>query len=221
MQFIVEDKVLDLGLKIKSFKIENIDNKTLSEDFLKWREEKVTKLYKEYQDYDTKQDNIIEGFYTLHQKVNIPRRKNLPSGENLIKMLEKKEDIPHINKAVDIYNIISVESKLCLGAHDIDKVSGNITLRLTKGTEKFIPLGDTTPKEVKEDIYSFIDDDNEIICYSDIRQVDKTKVTEDTKNIIYLVIGNENTSDEYLTKVCEEIINTTLKFCHGEYKILR
>ena len=37
---------------------------------------------------------------------------------------EKKE-----NKTVDIYNILSIESKLCLGAHDIDKVDGNVTLK--------------------------------------------------------------------------------------------
>ena len=42
---------------------------------------------------------------------------------------EKKE-----NKAVDIYNILSIESKLCLGAHDIDKVDGNVTLKITDGT---------------------------------------------------------------------------------------
>ena len=38
----------------------------------------------------------------------------------------------HINKAVDIYNIVSIESKLCLGVHDIDKISGNVYLKILK-----------------------------------------------------------------------------------------
>ena len=55
--------------------------------------------------------------------------KNLPASENLIRLLTKIEDLISINKAVDIYNILSIESKLCLGAHDIDKVDGNVTLK--------------------------------------------------------------------------------------------
>ena len=55
--------------------------------------------------------------------------KNLPASENLIRLLTKREDLISINKTVDIYNILSIESKLCLGAHDIDKVDGNVTLK--------------------------------------------------------------------------------------------
>lgn len=59
----------------------------------------------------------------------VPRRKNLPASENLIRLLTKREDLISINKAVDIYNILSIELKLCLGAHAIDKVDGNVTLK--------------------------------------------------------------------------------------------
>ena len=34
-----------------------------------------------------------------------------------------------------------LESKLALGAHNIDKVDGNVTLRFTDGTERFLTLG--------------------------------------------------------------------------------
>lgn len=43
--------------------------------------------------------------------------------------------------------------------------------------------GDEEAKEVKAGIYSYIDDANDIICYSEIRQVDKTKVTNESKDI--------------------------------------
>ncbi len=72
--------------------------------------------------------------------------KNLPASENLIKLLSKREDLIEINKAVDIYNIISIDSKLCLGAHDIDKIDGNVTLKITDGSENFIPLGQMSQK---------------------------------------------------------------------------
>lgn len=69
--------------------------------------------------------------------VGVPRRKNLPASE----------------KAVDIYNIISMESKLCLDAHDIDKIPGNVTLKLTDGTETFYPLSRTEPKKVDSKVF--------------------------------------------------------------------
>ena len=83
---------------------------------------------------------------------------------------EKKE-----NKAVDIYNILSIESKLCLGAHDIDKVDGNVTL----------------------------------------------KITEDTKNVLYLIIGNKETTDEELEKVTNNLISLTTKFASGKATIVK
>lgn len=220
MKFIVEDDVKKLGIKILGLKIEGLDNKTPNEEFENWRKNKIKELISKYKEYDIKDDKVIEGFYEIHNKVGVPRRKNLPASENLIKLLVKREDLVHINKAVDIYNIASIESKLCLGAHDIDKVSGNVYLKITNGSENFIPLGSEERKPVGNGEYSFVDDDNDVICWLDIRQVDKTKVTEDSKNVLYLIIGNEENTYEELEKVANEIISITTKYCGGKAEIL-
>ena len=221
MNFIVEDNVKELGVKILGLKIEGIDNEISNTEFSAWRENKIKELINRYKDYDIKNDKIIEGFYNLHQKVGVPRRKNLPASENLIKLLVKREDLVHINKAVDIYNIISIDSKLCLGAHDIDRVSGNVTLKITDGTENFIPLGSEEAKPVKMGEYSFVDDDNDVLCWLDIRQVDKTRVTESSKNILYLIIGNEENTYEELENIANEISNITTQFCGGKSTLLK
>ncbi len=221
MKFIVDEKVLALGVKIKAVIIEDINNKEISEEYKNWRKEKVASLIEKYKDYDIKTDPIIEGFYELHQEVGVPRRKNLPASENLIRLLTKREDLISINKAVDIYNILSIESKLCLGAHDIDKVDGNVTLKITDGTEKFLPLGSEELKPVKAGEYSFVDDNNDVVCWLDIRQVEKTKVTEDSKNVLYLIIGNKETKDEELEKVTNNLISLTTKFASGKATIVK
>lgn len=221
MKFIVDEKVLALGVKIKAVVIEGINNKEISEEYKNWRKEKVASLIEKYKDYDIKSDPIIEGFYELHQEVGVPRRKSLPASENLIRLLTKREDLISINKAVDIYNILSIESKLCLGAHDIDKVDGNVTLKITDGTEKFLPLGSEELKPVKAGEYSFVDDNNDVVCWLDIRQVDKTKVTEGSKNVLYLIIGNRKTTDEELEKVTNNLILLTTKFASGKATIVK
>lgn len=220
MKFIVDEKVLELGVKIKAVKITGLDNEKVSEEYLTWRKNKVQELITKYKDYDIKNDKVIEGFYELHQEVGVPRRKNLPASENLIKLLTKRDELVSINKAVDIYNILSIESKLCLGAHDIDKVSGNVSLKITDGTEKFLPLGSEELKPINPGEYSFVDDDNDVICWLDIRQVDKTKVTEESKNVLYLIIGNKETTDQDLEKVTNDLIDLTTKFAGGTAEIL-
>ena len=37
--------------------------------------------------------------------------------------------------------LVSIETRLSLGAHDIERVHGDISLRLAKGDEYFVPLG--------------------------------------------------------------------------------
>lgn len=220
MEFFIQQAVLDLGLKIVGVVITDIENQIKSESYSSWRSQQISSLLDTYNNFDPKQDPIMEGFYTLHQKVDVPRRKNIPASENLVKLLIKKEGLFEINKAVDIYNIISMESKLALGAHDIDKVTGNITLRLTDGTENFLPLGASELTPVKPGEYSYIDDANDILCHLEIRQVEKDKVTEDSKNLFYIVQGNQETPDELLQDTARKLIEKTTEFCGGYGEIL-
>ena len=220
MEFLIHQSVLDLGVRIKGVLIEGIENHTVTEEYRQWRKQKAEELLETYNGYDVKQDEILEAFYTLHSKVGVPRRKNVPASENLIRLLVKKQGLFEINKAVDIYNIISMESRLALGAHDTDRISGNLSLRLTDGNENFLPLGAQEPKPVKAGEYSYIDDDNDIVCWLEIRQVEKDKVTEDTQNVFYIVQGNEKTPEELLLKAAEDIIAETTRFCGGSGRII-
>ena len=159
-------------------------------------------------------------FNILHDKAGVKRRKNIPAGENLIKLLVKHEGMPFINQAVDIYNMISLESKLALGAHDIDRVDGNVTLRFTDGTEKFQPIGQTEPGLSNPHEYSYCDDANEVLCRLEVRQVEKTKVSEDARNIFYIVQGNAATQDSLLQDAAGRIIELTTRYCGGAGEII-
>ena len=137
--------------------------------------------------------------------------------KRLLKNLLKKQEFHKINPLVDLYNLISMDTKLALGAHDLDKIEGNITLRLTQGNENYIPLGSEEAKEVKAGIYSYIDDANDIICYSEIRQVDKIKVTNESKDIFH---GNKETSDKYVKDIAKELITVVTYYLWGTDEIL-
>lgn len=49
-------------------------------------------------------------------------KKYRSSIENLIRRISKGEEIRHINKLVDIYNIISLKYVIPVGGEDLDKM---------------------------------------------------------------------------------------------------
>ena len=220
MNFYVEQTVLDAGVKILFAAVYGIDNHGENPEWAAYREKRLEELYAEYETLEVHDDPILEGFNILHDKTGVKRRKNIPASENLIKLLKKNHGMFFINQAVDIYNLISLESKLALGAHNIDRVDGNVTLRFTDGSERFVPIGQTEPIPVAPHEYCYCDDANEVLCRLEIRQVEKTKVDEEAQNVFYIVQGNAATSDELLHETAQTIIDLTVKFCSGTGRVI-
>jgi len=136
---------------------------------------------------------------------------------NLFDLVQKGGKLPTINTAVDSYNLISLKKSLVVGAHDREKVSGPMRFKIMNGTESYTPLFKTEREQINTGEFGCVDDEK-VLCRLDIKQGDQTKVTEQTKNIILYVQGNENTSDAYLDEALEEICNLIIKFCGGEYR---
>lgn len=220
MEFFVEQKVLDAGIKLYAGIIRGVDNNGDTDEWTNYRTERIKEFYERYKDVDVHEDPIIEGYNILHDNVGVKRRKNIPSTQNLIKILEKSGDIYYISRVVDVYNILSLDNKLSYGAHDLRFVEGNITLRFTDGTERFVPLGQPEPKAIAPGEYAYCDDGNDVLCRLEIRQVEKTAIRPDTTDIALLVQGNEATDDEYVKKGMSDLIEMLEKYCGGTGELI-
>ena len=209
-QFKIQQEVLDLGVKIKGVRIHGINNTVYSSSLNDYIDVHVKRFLENNTLGMLKENQIIQGFYDLHKEVGIPKRKNLL----------KKQEFHKINPLVDIYNLISMDTKLALGTHDLAKTKGNISLKLTTGNENYMPLGSEEAKVVKAGIYSYIDDANDIICFSEIRQVDKTKFTNEGEDIFFIVQGNKVTSNKYVEDVAKELITVVTYYLGGVGEIL-
>jgi len=158
----------------------------------------------------------LRGFRELHDAVNCSGKKYVSASENLFNYFASHKNLPNINLIVDIYNYISFRSELAIGAHDTQFINGDIDFRLTKGTESFLPLGYPKTISIKAGEYCYIDASNDVLCRMEVRQVEKTKVTENTTSCFYIVQGNKATPSSYIAETAKELIDVTIKFCGGE-----
>ncbi len=205
----VEPGVEKLGIKVRFAELIglSIKKKHMGLEKLKDEAEKKFKL----------NEKLIEGYENYHRKLNTDPNKC--SVHNLINLVRKGGKLPAINTAVDCYNIVSLKKTIVVGAHDREKIKGNIRFKILNGTEMYIPLFQKTQQLVNTGEFGCVDDEK-VLCHMDIKQGDQTKVTENTKNIILYVQGNENISKKELDEAMLEICNLIIKFCGGEYKIL-
>jgi DNA/RNA-binding domain of Phe-tRNA-synthetase-like protein len=220
IDFDISQDVLGLGLIGAYFVIEGLLVKNSDPGVDAYLSGVVNDALKTLSDEAIDNDPVLEGFRELHRKAHVSERKNASASENLLRFVLKKGGISRINTAVDVYNAVSITSRLALGAHDLKNISGNVHLRLTTGKENFIPIGAPAPKQIASGEYAYVDDANDILCRLEVRQVEKTKVTAETKDCFYIVQGNAAVDAQYIKKTTDELIYLTKKFCGGREKIL-
>lgn len=218
--FDVSDEVLAIGLLGSYFVMDGLTNKDSDPEFEQLKEQIVKEILANLSAQSIKDDAVLQGFWQLHEKVGRPGKKNVASPENLLLLLLQTGRLPHVNLLVDIYNLVSIKTRLALGAHDVAAIKGNVHLRLTNGSENFWPLGQPKSQAVGAGEYCYIDDNNDVICRLETRQVEKTKVTLDTKTCFYIVQGNAATNQTYINSATQELIALTKRFCGGIEKIL-
>ena len=161
---------------------------------------------------------ILNGYKEFYDKAGM--KECVPAAENLIKLVKKGKKFPEINTIVDCYNLVSAETGLSLGAHDMNFIKGGLVFRETRGDEKFIPLGEKNPVKINKGEYAFMDEE-EVLCRMDIKQGDKTKITKNTKSFIIYAQGNKNVGLDYLQKALKKACILLEKVCGAKYQTLK
>ena len=218
--FDVSESVLALGLKGAYFTMGGLNCKESDPEFEEMEDSIEHAILSGLSEGKIFDDKILQGFRRLHEAVGVSNKKNVASSENLLTTLLRTGHLPNINLLVDIYNLVSVQTHLALGAHDLARVKGNIHLKLTSGKEGYWPLGSPEPKPVRPGCYSYIDDDDDVICWLEVRQVEKTKTTMDTRESFFIIQGNAATDEQYIAEATNQLISLVKRFCGGEERML-
>ena len=220
MKFTVVDDVLKLGVKVAIITIRGMNNAMDNMDFNRYAIDTIREMKNNLTISNIENDSILNGFWTLHENIGKTSKHDIPSPVALLTMLLTTEGMPNINLIVDIYNLVSLKTRLSLGAHDITKINGNVTLKIAEGTEEFLPIGYTHSKKISKGEYAYIDDANDVLCRMEVKQVEKTKVTEATTDCLYIIQGNANTTNEQIKEAIDMLSDLTTKYCGGNTEII-
>jgi len=209
----IDPKLSKLGFKLSCAIIEGVSVKKKHEGL-----ERLKKDFVKSASLDSKETSkVIQGYLDLYKDTNVPQEYH--AVQNLIDLAKKSGNIPQINTVVDSYNLVSLKKGLIVGAHDIEKISGNIKVKFAEGNELYIPLGKTDPMKIKKGEYVFVDD-KVVLCRLDVKQGEHTKVDNSTKNVFLYVQGNKNTPQKYVDDAMKEILDLIEKYCNGTGKII-
>jgi DNA/RNA-binding domain of Phe-tRNA-synthetase-like protein len=212
VDLLISQAVLDKGINVvmASFTGANIVNKNAALERLK--KEKIQKIVTS----NLSDNQILKEYVRLQQEAGIADPK--PPAQWLIEIIQANQRLPNINTVVDSYNIVSAETGLAIGAHDLNSITGSIRFAITNGNEKYTPLGATFEEKVNQGEYACMDDEK-ILCRLDKKQCAETKITKDTKEFMVYVQGNRFVSCKALQTALDEVGKNITAFCGGNYEI--
>jgi DNA/RNA-binding domain of Phe-tRNA-synthetase-like protein len=86
------------------------------------------------------QADVIAAVRTMYKRVGLDPTKTRPSSEALLRRVRKGGELPRINSLVDVVNWCSLESQLPFGLYDLDRIDGDVTLRLGREGEEYVGI---------------------------------------------------------------------------------
>jgi lysyl-tRNA synthetase class 2 len=205
-------------LKIGVITARNIDNHGFSYDIMQLIREKEKEIRANYNTETLSQNPKINSWREAYSSFGAKPKKYKSSVESLYRMVLKGLDLRYINKIVDLYNYISLKHMIPAGGDDMAKVDGNIILKFADGNEPFTALNSKEIETAKEGEVVYADS-KEVLCRRwNWRECDKTKMTEETKDVILVIEALPPVTKEELEEVEEDLSRLITEYCGGEIR---
>ncbi len=218
MNFKIDPKIFEKypGLNIGLVIVRGIDNKGEAEEVMNLLKEEQRAVRENFDKGTLSENPKIQAWRQAYSSFGAKPKKYKCSVENLYRMILDGIELRHINKVVDLYNYVSIKYTIPVGGDDIEKVDGDIRLEVAEGDEPFIELNSEETKNPKEGevIYR---DDKEVLCRRwNWRECDKSKMTEDTKDVVIVVEGLNPLVKDDIEAIVRELAELIIKYCGGE-----
>lgn len=149
-------------------------------------------------------DPHVEAWREAYRAFGAKPQRTRPSVDAL---LRRADALPSINRVVDAYNAVSVEYALPIGGEDLDAYQGPARLVRATGDEPFDVVAGGEPAVEHPNAGEVVwRDDAGVTCRRwNWRQCVRTRLTEDTKNALFLLERLEPYPIERLTEAGDRL----------------
>lgn len=207
MKYSISKAVFELNPEIKfgvliGHNIKNSDATAEDEERLRNAEYKMRQEIKAEQLRDL---HNIALYRDVMMKSGINPNKYPPSVEAMFKRIIKGGQLPAINALVDLCNAVSVENALSLGGHDMRDIHDDLEVRFSRKGDVFLPFGAQEYEEVPENELVFTSGNTVQTLKWVWRQSELGKLTLDSCDVFFQLVGFEYGEGTSLTNAMNEI----------------
>ena len=142
-----------------------------------------------------------DAFQTLGMNPN----KFMVSIEALAKRVQKNAALPHINPLVDLGNALSLKYEVPMGAHDIDKMEGDIVVRFSTPEDHFLPMGETEAETMSEGEICYVSGHTVKTRRWLWRQSEDGKIDPETSHVFFPIDGFTTVNAPAVLSAWEEL----------------
>lgn len=202
------DTPADLGIKAIAFTLHGLDNRTASPR-LQWRLQSLRAAF----DAERSRSRL-QGFRQLREQIGSSAEQFPPSAEVLLGQQQRLGRLPGVSPLLDLSRQWSLNSGLCISAHDLQRVRLPVTLALSQGGEAFRIHDRVAPIGLPAGEYAYFDGNGQVLSRMEALQSAATAVRLETRSVLLIVQGHADIDSTYLYTVAEAL-KTDLQECCG------
>jgi len=214
MKLTVDKTVFDKfsKLNVGVIVLRNIDNKRNASNI-------VPKMLDEMSNY-VRNTYVLKGFSKDKNIANWKKaygkkfKESHTAVENMMHDVLLGKDVPLSNNLTDLYRFFMLKYLVPIGGDDLDKIKGDVKLKLAEGWESLKTENGSENPKPGELIY--MDDKNVLARRWRYHESKLTKITHNTKNAVIYFDGLYPITYEMLENYIKEFISLEKSFCNGK-----
>jgi len=179
------------------------------------KQEIMNEIKSKYTLESLKDVQLFRAYRDFFWRAGIDPTKVRPAAEALIRRILANKQIPTINTLVDAYNLASIKTGVALAAFDRKELQGTLSMRAAKQGEEFLGIGMSKPMRLNGGEI-IVHDDEKLVAVYPYRDVERSKVTEQTKNIMLMVCGCPGIVEAPLLEAQQVASDYITRYCQGK-----
>lgn len=220
MKYTIDKSVFDLKPNIKfgiivGHNIVNSDTSAEDEQRLRNAE---SKMRNEISQEQLRELHNVKNYREVMTASGLNPNKYPPSVEAMFKRIIKGGQLPVINALVDLCNAVSIEQGISMGGHDLKDIHEDLEVRYSRKGDVFLPFGCTEYEDVPENELVFTSGNVVQTLKWVWRQSELGKVTLDSSDIFFQLVGFEYEENSSLYNAMKDIEDLVVNRFRGSCK---